>query len=431
MAVRFDADGERLIRSGGIGLTSDTHPLTLCGWVKRVTDRNTFSGMMCVASVGTDAAADGEQITTDSGGDNATRTSMAGQGAIAGPSPLTANSWFFVAVTLASGTNNRKGYHKAENAGSMTATATSTPTAGQHDSLTHLWVGDVPFSGEWFNGSVCCVRLWNAVLSSAELLTEAGEPQAVRTSGLQGDWRLSTISDLNDASGNARHLTSPGGAATDTDEPDDIAATGVNITPATVAGVATIPAPTISVGSVVTPATVAGVGSIPAPVLTSSVDIVPATVLGAVTIPAVTIDVAGNINITPVTVQGIVSIPAPVLNSNVDIAPPTVQGVAAISAPSLNSSVGISPPTVQGAANIPAPALSSSAGVTPNTVQGVVDIPAPSLFTDVSVNIFLETVQGVVSIPNPTVIADIVNRWNMHSDMYTETTWTRSEDDSP
>lgn len=230
MAVRFDADGEAFIRSGGLGLTSNTLPLTVCGWFKRVADRNTFTNPL---NIDNGSGSEGEQISSNSGGDVAQLTSNNGQGIVNGPTYVN-DTWFFMAGTVQSGTNGRNFRWKADGAASLTTGTATTISPDQHIGLTRISIGDGPFSGEWFNGSIVCVRLWNAILSESELLAEADSATPVRTTNLQGAWRLSTTSDTADASGNSRPLTGGTGATTDADEPTDIAAADIveAITPA-------------------------------------------------------------------------------------------------------------------------------------------------------------------------------------------------------
>jgi hypothetical protein len=215
MAVRFDAEADVLKRTGGLGLTGNTIPYTYCVWVKRMVDRNDFSAVLYV---GPGTTADGDQITTQVNGDVCAAMDIVGGGSVAGPTYVN-GTWFFVAVVV-SGTT-RTFYWKTDGAGSLSS-GSATVTAGNQDNLTQLWVGDVPWSGEWFNGSATCPRVWNAALSSSELLAESNSPTPVRTSNLQLAVRLSTVTDLSDVSGNSRNLTGGAGAATDTNEPVDI-----------------------------------------------------------------------------------------------------------------------------------------------------------------------------------------------------------------
>lgn len=219
MAVRFDADGEAFIRSGGLGLTGDTLPLTVCGWFKRVADRNTFTNPLNIDDA---AGGDGEQITSEAGGDIAQLADNNGSGIVNGPTYVN-DTWFFMAGTVEAAENGRIFRWKADGAGALSTGTPTTPIAGRHDSLTRISIGDGPFSNEWFDGSICCVRLWNVVLSESELLDEANSATPVRTSGLVAAWRLETTSDTTDVSGNSRDLTGGTGATTDAAEPSDIA----------------------------------------------------------------------------------------------------------------------------------------------------------------------------------------------------------------
>lgn len=219
MAVRFDAETDALKRTGGLGLTSDATPWTYCGWFCRRVDRNAFTGAFYI---GDGTTSFGESIDTDGTGDPITSMDINGTDQIVGPNWVD-DQWYFLAVTNTGTTKTF--YWKADGVGSLSSGQDTTIDTTQLINCTQLWVGDVPWSAEWFNGSVCCARLWNAALSESELLSEANSATAVRTSNLQGAWRLETAADLADTSGNSRTLTAGSTAvATDAAEPADIAA---------------------------------------------------------------------------------------------------------------------------------------------------------------------------------------------------------------
>lgn len=132
------------------------------------------------------------------------------------------------------------------------------------------------------------------------------------------------------------------------------------VTPATVAAVAAIPAPTVQGAGRVAPATVAGIGAVPAP-----------TVRGAAVA-------------SPATVAGIGAIPAPTVTgtsggSDGTASPATVAAVATVPAPTVQGGGKANPATVTAVASVPAPTVRGAARATPATVAAVVAIFASAI----------------------------------------------------
>jgi hypothetical protein len=207
MAVRFAGTTDQLTYSGT--LPTSTAGISLTCWVYLSVDQNDWSCFTRFNEGGTSVI----YLTTDSSGTDMGWFSAAGS--ITGFS-FTVGQWHRVAATL-SGTS----------ATLYTATAMGAVTVGTATLLTgaptELGIGGrgAGDSSEPFNGRVAGWKLWNGVLTRAEIETEWRQLLPVRTAGLHAAYsRLSGRADGRlDHSGNGRMLASGATAANTEDDP--------------------------------------------------------------------------------------------------------------------------------------------------------------------------------------------------------------------
>lgn len=204
MAVKFDANGEYLNRSGFVTASA----WTMACWARLDTDTNAYSSIFGAMLPGAPAAwsfltlaADGEQIM----GANAGVDDALGELVVVG-------DWYYLAMTRSGTTITLYVSHSgAAFATDIGGTQTANWDAGwqvlvgdaDHEFAS---IGDTPF-----RGTVAHARFWTAALSQAELEAERDAAAAVRTSNLWADWPL--LNDADDDSGNARSLTVNGSSS--------------------------------------------------------------------------------------------------------------------------------------------------------------------------------------------------------------------------
>lgn len=178
---------------------------TLCGWFKRIAevaasfdtcfDFEDGSGDGSFVGIGADAVS--WFISDDQ------------TGTLPGPN---VDAWFFVAMTIASGTNHRfyariEGQNSLDESGLVVCASSLT--------INQMHVANDGF-GEAYNGEIRYVRCWDRVLSSAELLEESTSATAVSTTNLNADYPFaSAATALDDASANNRDLTLATGTLAD------------------------------------------------------------------------------------------------------------------------------------------------------------------------------------------------------------------------
>ena len=130
----------------------------------------------------------------------------AGAGSMSGP---TTNAWTFIACTLAgAGAGNFKVYH-----GAAGAALTVGSSAGASFTPTGMYIGN-DFVDEWCNVDIAHVRVWDAVLTQAELEAERYTARPARFANLHLWSPLWSPSDVADYSGNGRNWTVGGTLAT-------------------------------------------------------------------------------------------------------------------------------------------------------------------------------------------------------------------------
>lgn len=117
---------------------------------------------------------------------------------------LTAGKWYFAAMTINGTVSNS--YQGDE----TTAVVGATGTTSTGSSFRFTIGGANSQPTHFPTANMALVRMWNAVLSSAEVEAERTSITPVRTANLAGDWRLNTVANkLVDSSGNGNTLYAP------------------------------------------------------------------------------------------------------------------------------------------------------------------------------------------------------------------------------
>lgn len=204
MAVRLSADNQDFTRTLSLGTVST---YTVAGWVKISVDRNDWSCMWCLDD---NSTSNYELVETDTTGTQFKFiTDNASSGINLGAA--TAGIWMFIGISRSSSAGT--GYWRGE-ADASFATAALTG-AGASVTGTTLRFGESIFGGEWLNGALAAVKVWNGVaLTADEMWAESAQYQPVRTAGLLAYYpflRTETV----DYSGGARTLSGGSGTSTE------------------------------------------------------------------------------------------------------------------------------------------------------------------------------------------------------------------------
>lgn len=205
MAVKFNGTTQLYARTANLPTAT---AITMCAWVRTTTAPtvgwkipiaagNTGAGIL-EFSVGQHAPAG---VVAWSLFDGTAKTDFANQ-----PKALEA---CFVALTN-DGTTLR-GYSRLARLPTLDAVSTTAPTG----TLNAFSVGTSVFDGtDFFDGLVWEVRVWNRVLTAAELLEESRSHVPLVRNGLNVAWRMRTAQDTLDRSGQGRLPTITGAPTT-------------------------------------------------------------------------------------------------------------------------------------------------------------------------------------------------------------------------
>lgn len=207
MSVRFDASGDYLRRTAN--LPSNT-AYTICGWARLVTDTNTYSTIASIESATTSAGAYA-LLSTDVDGVSLKHWGSGGtSGTLA---TLTVGTDFFWAITCgATGANGATAYYRAKGSTALSS------VLGYGDAFTPavIYLANDSYT-EPFNGRIWNVKVWNRVLTAAELLAESYYRKVKFPTSRNAHWEMRSSSDTVDRSGLGYSLTVGGTLATETE----------------------------------------------------------------------------------------------------------------------------------------------------------------------------------------------------------------------
>lgn len=201
-AARFDSEGD--------GLELLTTSLFDAAWTvfcraRVVVDRNGFSTFFEIGDGTTSAY---YQVGSNSSGLEMDVHTSGGAGDVAPDNAYSATvgSWFDFCVTR-SGTVTKAYAGTVGDALDVSTNGDACTASAAH----RLFLGfSESWAGEWFNGDVGGVKVWNVALSQAEVVAERGYYRAVRTPGLIGEYLMdgSSLADLSAANNDLTQRTS-------------------------------------------------------------------------------------------------------------------------------------------------------------------------------------------------------------------------------
>ncbi len=321
MAVRFDADGETLSISSG--LPSST-AFTLCGWYKRRGGGSGTNEMLC-GMYGADAPNAYIAVFTYSLSTYAFRVQTnAGSISSAGLS-ITDDAWYFCALSCG-GTGAADAKVRAAALGSASLTTVS--AAGSSFVPVGLSL-DVAGFGTWSNQALSGFKLFDRVLTDAELLAEMNRLTPASTTNLSAWWPLvgDTIANaVKDYSGNGRDWTANGTLTIEDGPPVTWGGKTLFVNKAISAG-ASVAGQVVSSTASIIKGTVTAGASVASKTLTATASLLG----GAVTVTA---SVAGQ------TLIAIASVIAGTITGGASVASQTLTAIASLIAGSATGSSG-------------------------------------------------------------------------------------------
>jgi hypothetical protein len=216
-STRFDASSDRATRyASGPPLLSTG--ATFCFWCRIAVDRNDFSTFLRIHAGAVPGTTTVLNVATGAGGDVPSIFTVGGS--VVGPTTFVLGKWYYVQVTVAIPIDVTVGTIFVTDPDTGT-TQSASGTIDTSLTPTGLTIGgrSAEDASEWSNCNLGRLRLWSSVLTQTERDTERQALDAVRTSNLWADYRLDGANQLNDTSGNARHLTTGATATSDASGP--------------------------------------------------------------------------------------------------------------------------------------------------------------------------------------------------------------------
>lgn len=178
-AFRISGEQDALM----LATVPNTNSITFVGWARIVTDRNTYSSIFSIETGPGHSTEWNELITETDGTTLSVYDHVTGNVGTVGV--MTVGVWYRVAIVFGPGTA-WKSYFGTEGSAPLT---TQTGTKATISAVDYAGVGGTQFtSTEWFNGRLAHFRVWNAVLTDAEIEREFRSDVPIRTSDLLGAW---------------------------------------------------------------------------------------------------------------------------------------------------------------------------------------------------------------------------------------------------
>jgi hypothetical protein len=204
MAVRFDAEGEAYVGTTGL----PGHTWTVTFWAMISVDRDYYSSFISIdsSSAYTEFATDLDGVTP--------KVYNSIMGSVQATSAMTPGTWYAMAFVLNDATSTGTLYWGTD----PNALSSVTSSAGGF-TPTDFRIGHYRSSGEWLNGRMAAVKLWNSVLSAPQIAIELQSYDPIVTANLLRVHKL-RVPETTDYSGNGYTLTAQGaGATTEADPP--------------------------------------------------------------------------------------------------------------------------------------------------------------------------------------------------------------------
>ena len=209
MAVRFDASGEEYTRSLALGSVTNW---TVTCWAKLMVDRATTTAIWMID----DGSGGGYlRVTAWNGSALAYQTAASAWFGLAGQT-LTVGEWTYIG--LSSTANPGLARVRIRTAGSSTFVASSPAQSNVTFNAGTLRIAAGQAAGEWLNGSIAAVKVWDQALTVDELEQESYTYLPQRTNGLRA-WYPLLRPETVDYNGSGQTLSGGTGAALDDGPP--------------------------------------------------------------------------------------------------------------------------------------------------------------------------------------------------------------------
>lgn len=202
MAVRYTATGQQYTSTTVPGTT-----WTMCGFAYIAVDRNDFSCAFAIEDAAVSATRYYEIATAADG----TTLSFETSGGSIAMGAMTVGTWYKIGVVAAAAAGTTYFGTMAGNPTQTTGSIDSTVVPNT------MFFGTDSF-GEWWNGRLAGVRVWNAALTQAEINLELTQLGAIRQPNLMHS-RPFEVTEAKNYGGTAGNLSAGTGSTTEAGPP--------------------------------------------------------------------------------------------------------------------------------------------------------------------------------------------------------------------
>lgn len=185
MSIRFTGDKTAARRI--TNLPTAHNAFTICGFAKLLVAGTAREATILYTQNASSSSAQTASLATGAGtslraGDNYGGTFSSGVATVTAGGASGANWFFFAMVGLGSGANGMRVYHGAV---SGTPTYVAHTNTGGTEGFEAIQLGDLPYGTDgWFDGLIAHLKVYDRVLSDADLLAEAGRGDPASSTNL-------------------------------------------------------------------------------------------------------------------------------------------------------------------------------------------------------------------------------------------------------
>ena len=207
-AVGFSGSGQAPYVQLAAGLDDG---FTIAGWFYMASERSTWQ---TVFNVDDGTTSEWGMLQTGSSGDDSFHVDANDTG-VGANADLPLGSWRFAALTYGGAASRLNWWYAELTDTSMTAGGVL-PSDTTLVGVDYVRLMESVYGGEFIIGRITGVKLWDVVLTEAQLDLERTQLDPVKTTDLVASWRLASPTDTTDYSGNGNTLSSMSGASTET-----------------------------------------------------------------------------------------------------------------------------------------------------------------------------------------------------------------------
>lgn len=176
--------------------------------------------------------------------------------------------------------------------------------------------------------------------------------------------------------------------------------TNATVTPAAIAALSAVPAPTVQTGSTVSPTVVASLAAVPAVAISTATHatVTPTAIAAVAAVAAPSLQTSSTISAT--TVGAITAIGSPVVRAGSTVTPAAIAAVTAVGTPTVSIGATVSVSAVAALTALPTVTLSTGSTVAATAVAAVVTVGSPTVNTGTNATVTPVAITVIAALPS-------------------------------